>query len=39
MLATLDEVGYEGRVGLEYRPLGPTEDSFGWIEEFGLSRG
>jgi hydroxypyruvate isomerase len=39
VLAALDEVGYEGRVGLEYRPLGPTEDSFGWIEDYGLSRG
>ena len=38
VLATLDEVAYEGRVGLEYRPLGPTDASFGWIEEFGLSR-
>jgi hydroxypyruvate isomerase len=32
--------GYDGYVGLEYRPSGGTpEDSFGWLEEFGLPRG
>lgn len=39
VLAALDEVGYDGHVGLEYRPTGPTDQSFGWIEEYGLVRG
>ena len=33
VLAALDRSGYTGRVGLEYRPVGPSADSFGWIEE------
>ena len=31
LLAALDEVGYAGRVGLEYVPLGPSRQSFGWL--------
>ncbi|GAA4860487.1 MULTISPECIES: hydroxypyruvate isomerase family protein [Saccharopolyspora] len=27
----LDEVGYRGRIGLEYKPSGASADSFGWI--------
>ncbi len=34
----LDRTDYEGDVGLEYRPLGTTEGSFGWIEEMGYAR-
>jgi hydroxypyruvate isomerase len=30
-LAALDEVGYEGVVGLEYRPSGSTEDALTWL--------
>ncbi|MFL5411032.1 MAG: hydroxypyruvate isomerase family protein [Myxococcales bacterium] len=30
-LADLDAVGYEGAVGLEYRPQGTTEESLGWL--------
>lgn len=26
----LDGVGYRGHVGLEYRPVGPSAESFGW---------
>jgi hydroxypyruvate isomerase len=40
VLGHLAARGYAGFVGLEYRPsTGRAEDSFGWIEEFGLSRG
>jgi hydroxypyruvate isomerase len=28
----LDEVGYEGWVGCEYRPRGRTEDGLGWMQ-------
>ncbi|WP_312867952.1 hydroxypyruvate isomerase family protein [Amycolatopsis pithecellobii] len=31
-LAKLASAGYDGYVGLEYRPSGRTEDSFGWLE-------
>jgi hydroxypyruvate isomerase len=33
VLAALDRSGYTGHVGLEYRPVGPSADSFGWLEE------
>jgi len=29
----LDELGYAGRVGCEYRPRGRTEDGLGWLAE------
>lgn len=32
-LSALEEVGYAGWVGLEYVPLGPSADSFGWLPE------
>jgi hydroxypyruvate isomerase len=32
----LDEAGYGGWVGLEYKPLGGTEASLGWLREWGL---
>jgi hydroxypyruvate isomerase len=30
-LADLDRLGYTGSVGLEYRPLGSTEESLAWL--------
>ncbi|HEU5300365.1 MAG TPA: hydroxypyruvate isomerase [bacterium] len=39
VLRALDALGYEGYVGLEYRPSGKTEASFGWIEAMGFTRG
>ncbi|MDR7452801.1 MAG: TIM barrel protein, partial [Armatimonadota bacterium] len=38
VLRELDALGYQGYVGLEYRPSGRTEDSFGWIEAMGFRR-
>lgn len=38
VLAALDRLGYEGFVGCEYRPLGRTEDGFGWMERALASR-
>ena len=35
ILGELDELGYSGRVGLEYRPTVPTNESFGWVAEYG----
>jgi hydroxypyruvate isomerase len=31
VLAALEETGYDGYIGLEYLPLGKTEDSFYWL--------
>jgi len=31
-LDELDRIGYAGYVGLEYRPLGTTEESLSWLE-------
>ncbi len=33
ILQALDAVGYEGLVGLEYRPRGRTEDGLGWLRQ------
>lgn len=39
LLDHLRRRGYDGYVGLEYRPSGGSpEESFGWLEEFGLPR-
>ena len=35
ILGELDQLGYEGRVGLEYRPTVPTRESFRWVAEHG----
>jgi hydroxypyruvate isomerase len=32
LLGLLDELGYEGWVGCEYRPAGRTQDGLGWFE-------
>lgn len=31
----IDKVGYRGYIGLEYAPLGTTEESLGWVREYG----
>lgn len=31
VLGTLDELGYDGYVALEYRPRGTSEESFAWL--------
>jgi hydroxypyruvate isomerase len=35
VLDAIDRIGYDGYVGLEYRPSGATDDSFGWIAGYG----
>lgn len=35
ILNALDEVGYDGWVGLEYRPANGTEFSLRWLRDFG----
>jgi hydroxypyruvate isomerase len=37
LLGYLDRVGYEGYVGLEYAPEAMTEQSLGWVGEYGYS--
>lgn len=40
VLDHLDAKGYQGYVGLEYRPAdGSPESSFGWLDTFGRPRG
>ncbi len=35
VFAALDAAGYTGWVSLEYKPLGSTEESLGWLREWG----
>lgn len=35
VLNELDEMGYEGWVSLEYKPRGRTEDTLGWLHDWG----
>jgi len=39
VLAAVEQSGYVGYVGLEYRPLTTTDASLTWIEQFGYRRG
>ena len=34
LLKRLDELGYDGYVGAEYRPLGTTAEGLGWAKEY-----
>ena len=36
LFGLLDELGYDGWVGCEYRPRGRTEDGLKWLAAFGL---
>jgi len=38
VLAALERAGYEGYVGLEYRPAGKTEESLGWLPREARAR-
>lgn len=31
----IDQLGYTGYIGLEYAPQGTTEESLGWVREYG----
>lgn len=39
LFRVIDRTDYVGEVGLEYQPTGATDESFGWIEEMGYTRG
>ena len=39
LFRVIDRTDYAGEVGLEYQPAGATDESFGWIEEMGYTRG
>jgi hydroxypyruvate isomerase len=34
LLALLDDLGYAGWIGCEYRPRGRTEDGLGWMRRW-----
>lgn len=36
IFAMLDEIGYSGWVGCEYRPRGRTEEGLGWARAYGI---
>jgi hydroxypyruvate isomerase len=36
LFRTIDESGYDGWVGMEYVPQGPTEDGFDLVRQLGL---
>ncbi|MGI8477419.1 MAG: TIM barrel protein, partial [Thermomicrobiales bacterium] len=36
VLNALDDAGYDGWVGLEYKPAGSTESSLAWLGEWGF---
>ncbi|PYM57328.1 MAG: hydroxypyruvate isomerase, partial [Candidatus Rokuibacteriota bacterium] len=38
VLAALERAGYDGYVGLEYRPSGKTEESLGWLPREARAR-
>ncbi|MGH8678860.1 MAG: hypothetical protein ACREUQ_10965, partial [Burkholderiales bacterium] len=33
----IDELGYRGWIGCEYRPLGNTSDGLGWAARYGIA--
>ena len=37
LLELLDEVGYKGHIGCEYKPSTTTMASLGWAERYGVS--
>ncbi|XP_046437176.1 putative hydroxypyruvate isomerase [Daphnia pulex] len=37
ILKLLEDLGYEGFIGLEYKPTKASADSIGWIKEWGYS--
>ena len=37
LFAVLEEVGYDGWVGAEYRPAGETRDGLGWAAPWGIT--
>ena len=34
LLRLVDELGYEGWIGCEYRPAGKTEDGLTWLKKY-----
>ena len=39
ILAAVEESGYEGHIGLEYRPKTTSDAALTWIEDYGYRRG
>lgn len=35
LFALLDEIGYQGWIGCEYKPLNGTEAGLGWLQSIG----
>ena len=39
ILSLFDQLGYDGYIGLEYKPQVDTVSGLKWIEEMGLQNG
>ena len=39
LFKVIDELGYEGWIGCEYRPVGPTTTGLGWLRRVAGARG
>lgn len=39
IFGALEKAGYQGHIGLEYKPLAGTDASFGWLPEAARARG
>lgn len=37
ILKLLEELGYDGYIGLEYNPVGASADSLEWMKEWGYT--
>ena len=37
IVQTLARLGYDGWIGAEYKPRGPTEDGLGWRDKLTLA--
>ncbi|XP_072246298.1 putative hydroxypyruvate isomerase [Leuresthes tenuis] len=38
LFSTLENLGYKGYIGCEYKPLGSTEKGLGWVQEYWTHR-
>jgi hydroxypyruvate isomerase len=36
VFSLLEQLGYDGWIGLEYKPAGSTKEGLKWVEEFNM---
>jgi hydroxypyruvate isomerase len=37
IFSVLEQLGYDGWIGLEYKPAGNTKEGLKWVQEFNMS--